>query len=980
MSKFGGENHPHESSAHAKDEHAILDYWEEHSIFEKSVENRSSEKSYVFYDGPPFATGLPHYGHIVASVMKDVAPRFWTMKGYRVERTWGWDCHGLPIENIIEKEKNLESRKDIEDFGIENFNEACHNTVLTYAEEWKKTIRRLGRWVDMENSYKTMDLPFMESIWWVFKELWDKGLIYEGHKPMHICPRCETALSNFEVNQNYQDAKDISVFVTFPLKDGAHAGANLIAWTTTPWTLPGNILAAVGSEIAYVKVKSDDGEFILGKDAYERLQKDNDWPLKDTEIISELKGSDLLGVNYEPLFPFFAEQEGFRVVAGDFVTTEDGTGIVHIAPGFGEDDMKLGEAEGVEPILHVQMNGEMLPEVVEGFAKMEIAIAGMPVKKKGDTQSLDVQMIRALAGAGRLVWKQKIEHSYPHCWRCDTPLLNYATNSWFVRVTDIKEMLVANNQEINWVPDNMKEGRFGKWLENARDWAVSRSRYWGTPLPVWRSEDGDLLCIGSVEELKELAGLEELTDLHKHTIDKIEITKDGKTYTRIPEVLDCWFESGSMPYAQLHYPFENKDKFENGFPAEFIAEGQDQTRGWFYTLHVLGTALFGKPAFKNCVVNGIVLAEDGKKMSKRLQNYPDPMDVIEGYGSDSVRYYLASSPVMHAENLRFSEKGVDEVNKKFVLISRNVIAFYELYKDLDDGREPALTYVLDKWIMARLYQTLKEETEALEAYDFAGAARPLQAFVTDLSQWYVRRSRERVKSEGEFQAETIATLRTVLNTFSKMCAPFMPFLAEKMYQAIEGDFKDSRRMSVHLEDWPELNEALIDQSVLGAMGQTRSVVTKALEKRVEAGINVRQPLQKATVTSPEGELVDAYVELIKEEVNIKEVEVQKGDYAVELDTKLSPELIREGVVREIIRRVNSMRKKAGLTLDDRIALYVQGDEEVVKAATEHHHVLMHGTLASDFRTDGEAPGNTENFRTQELEVTVGFEKGEIIEG
>ncbi len=966
-------------SAHSADEEKILTYWETHDVFQKSIDMRPADKPYVFYDGPPFATGLPHYGHIVASVMKDLAPRYWTMKGFRVDRKWGWDCHGLPIENIVEKKFELGSRKAIEEFGVDKFNDACHDTVLTYAEEWKKTIRRIGRWVDIENSYKTMDVSFMESIWWVFKSLHEKGLIYEGHKPMHVCPRCETALSNFEVSENYQDLTDISVYASFPITSGAHAGAKLLAWTTTPWTLPGNVLLAVGSDINYVKVSTETGDIIMARAGFDRLAQEKDSPvaMQKLSVKEELKGSDLVGATYAPVFPFFKDwPNAFRIVAADFVKTEDGTGVVHIAPGFGQDDMELGKKENVAPLMHVKMNGQFVPEVVDGLAAEGFDVAGKPVKVKGDNQSMDVEMVRALAKAGMLFWKKKYIHSYPLCWRCDTPLLNYATSSWFVRVTDLKEKLLANNQKINWTPENMKEGRFGKWLEGARDWAVSRSRYWGTPLPVWRAEDGELIVLGSVLELEELSG-EKVTDLHKHIIDKLTIEKNGKTFKRVPEVLDCWFESGSMPYAQLHYPFQNQQDFKKGFPAEFIAEGQDQTRGWFYTLHVLATALFGSPAFKNVVVNGIVLAEDGKKMSKRLNNYPDPMEVVEAYSADAVRFYLMSSPVVHAENLRFSEAGVDEVGKKFVTILRNVLSFYQLYAgENSEFRIQNSGNVLDRWILARLNETLKEETERLDAYDFSTAARTLQEFVTDLSTWYLRRSRDRFKDESEDKQHAIATLGAVLDTFSKMLAPFMPFLAEVVYQGINGGFEASeKRLSVHLEDWPEVTEKLLDTDVLEKMARTRTVVSRALERRSEAGKNVRQPLASLTVSLPDGTLADEYVEVLKDEVNVKAVEFKKGDFGVELDTVLTPELVREGAIREIIRRVNGMRKDAELTIQDRIELYVTStDAEMQKAVAEHREALIAGTLSSSLRESGEAPANAVTFRVNEIEATVGFDK------
>lgn len=948
-------------------EEDVLKYWEQNQCFEKSISSRPEGNPYVFYDGPPFATGLPHYGHIVGSVMKDVVPRFWTMKGFRVERTWGWDCHGLPIENMVEKKFDLNSRADIEKLGVDVFNDKCRAEVLTYAEEWKKVIRRLGRWADMEGAYRTMDPGFMESIWWVFKSLWEKGVIYEGYKTMHICPRCETALSNFEVNLGYQDVTDISVFVTFELLDGAQKGAKMIAWTTTPWTLPGNVLLAVKADLDYVVFEQDGTQFIVAQPLFEKLPG-----TKEPKIVATVSGRDLVGSKYEPLFPFFQDHEnGFRVVAGDFVTTEDGTGVVHIAPGFGEDDKTLGENEHVAPIVHVQMNGHFVPEVAKPLAQEGYKVDGVPVKSKGDNQSVDVEILKAIAHQGKLFAKKKIVHSYPHCWRCDTPLLNYATSSWFVRVSDMREDLVGTNNGIHWVPENMKQGRFGKWLEGARDWAISRSRYWGTPLPIWMSESGDVICVGSVAELEELAGVK-VHDLHKHIVDSIEIKKDGKVYRRIPEVLDCWFESGSMPYAQLHYPFENEKKFDGGFPAEFIAEGQDQTRGWFYTLHVLSNVLFKMPAFKNVIVNGTVLAEDGKKMSKRLRNYPDPMDVMEKYGSDAVRYYLMSSPVVHAQDLRFSEKEVSEVSKKFVNILKNVVAFYNLYKEHGDDREPSGTHVLDAWILARLNQTLKEETEAMEAYDLQAAARPLQTFVTDLSTWYVRRSRDRMKTEGEDRLEALATLRFVLDTFSKMIAPFMPFLGEMVYQEIDGGFiAREDRLSVHLEDWPEMSG--VDTGILEVMGEARSIVSRALDIREEAGVAIKQALSEMTVTTPSGDMNKQLVEVLKDEINVKHVVVNTGALKVELDLKLTPELVREGMARDVIRRVNQLRKDAGLTIQDRIDLKLWSPDDDGKLMFDvHGDEIRSATLANSCTFEKSDAKNQKEFRSAEKDFWIGF--------
>lgn len=960
--------------SHTENEKDVLDYWDKQRIFERSVKERPENKPYTFYDGPPFATGLPHYGHIVASVMKDVIPRFWTMRGYRVDRVWGWDCHGLPIENIVEKEFDLKSRKDIEAYGVGAFNDRCEGKVMEYAAEWKKVITRLGRWVDMDNAYKTMDLPFMESIWWVFAELWKKGKIYEGYKSMHLCPRCETTLSNFEVAQGYLDVTDISATASFELTSGPRKGKHILAWTTTPWTLPGNVLLAVGADMEYAEVTSEGKTYIVAASCIERVFKG-----KEYGVGEKFAGSTLKESSYDPLFPYFrTHANAFRVVTADFVSDAEGTGIVHIAPGYGADDMALGEAENVKPLVHVKTNGEFVAEVVDGLTEEGYEVKGVPMKAKGEYSAADIQIIKWLAHHGKLFSKEKLTHSYPHCWRCDTPLLNYATTSWFVRVSEMTDSLLKNNGEIRWVPENMKEGRFGKWLEGARDWAISRSRYWGTPLPVWKAEDGEVLVLGSVAELEQYVG-HKVDNLHKHVVDTLEIVKDGKVFRRIPEVLDCWFESGSMPYAQLHYPFENAERFTDKFPADFIAEGQDQTRGWFYTLHVLADALFHKPAFKNVIVNGIVLAEDGKKMSKKLKNYPDPMEVMEKYGADAVRYYLMSTPVVAAENLRFAEKEVQEVSQKFITILRNVLAFYALYREHDDGRVATTEHVLDAWIFARLNETLTEETTAMESYELDRAARTLQTFVTDLSTWYVRRSRDRMsgKEGSEAQKNALAALRTVLDTFTKMLAPFMPFLAELIYQELNGMFAKSDRASVHLEMWPSASDLpKTNENTLEYMGDVRALVSRALEVREQVGIAVKQALGEATVALPGGELPDAYAQVFADEINVKKVTVTKGERAVTLNTNLTPELIREGMAREVTRKVNTMRKEAGLTIQDRITLFIASEHpDVQKMLEEHGESLKVDTLAaalefgrgSDLLKEG-------TLRVHERDMTLGIIK------
>lgn len=947
-----------------QEEQDILKYWDDHQCFEKSIANRSEKKPYHFYDGPPFATGLPHYGHLVASLMKDVVPRYWTMRGYRVERKWGWDCHGLPVENIIEKELGLATKKDIEAYGVGKFNEACRATVLKYVHEWEKTIRRMGRWVDMKNDYKTMDLGFMESVWWVFKQLWDAGLIYKDYKAMHLCPRCETTLSNFEVTQGYKDIKDISAIAKFKIKDGYQSKFDflnikgpiyILAWTTTPWTLPGNVLLAMGHDIEYllVTLEGEEGAYILARERAEAVLKDK----KYTEI-GRYKGIELNGLEYEPLFPYYADTpNAFRVVNAEFVSTTDGTGVVHIAPAFGEDDFKVGKAEGLPLVQHVSMDGKFVTEVTD--------FAGMDVKPKDDNTKADIEIIKWLAHNGKLFSKEKIEHSYPHCWRCDTPLLNYATSSWFVRVTELKDQMLKNNQTINWVPEHIKDGRFGTWLEGARDWAISRSRYWGAPLPLWEGDNGEMVCVGSIEELEKLSG-EKVTDLHKHFIDGIIITKDGTKYKRIPEVLDCWFESGSMPYGQMHYPFENKKKFEDSFPAEFIAEGQDQTRGWFYTLHVLATALtMGKkpaipvkksePAFKNIIVNGIVLAEDGKKMSKRLKNYPEPEIILEKYGADAVRYYLVSSPVMAAESLNFSETGVREMYNKLINTVYNVLEFYLMYANQKvEGANHKSNNVLDKWILAKLQTLVKDVTEGMEAYKLVDASRPIVDFVTELSQWYVRRSRDRFKGDAEKDKQfALVTLHEVLFTLSKVMAPFTPFMAEKIYRAVGGEME-----SVHLEDWPEPGK--VDEKVLEQMNIARTVVELGLAARAEAGIKIKQPL--GVIYIGDLALAEGFAEVIADELNVKKVErgggtgvaKQTGDVVVTLNTEITPELKSEGLLREIVRTINQIRKEQKLTISDRVVVRYGTDDAQLKFAFEKYNEEIKKAVLAFSVDEGEA--------------------------
>lgn len=936
-------------------EDAVLAFWHDKRIFEKSLEKDAPRGTYVFYDGPPFATGTPHYGHIVASVIKDAVPRFFTMRGYRIPRVWGWDCHGLPIENIVEKELGFKHKKDIKAFGVAKFNEQCRAQVLQYVDYWKTFIPRIGRWVDMEHAYHTMDKSFMESVWWVFKQIYDKGLVYESYRSMHICPRCETTLSQQEVAEGYKEVKDIAVTVKFrvknPEKIGYTAGTGevyLLAWTTTPWTLPGNVALAVGEDIDYVVVPDGDDYVIRAKREHDRE--------------APIRGFSLVGLEYEPIFDYYANDEtlknrenGWKVYAADFVTTDTGTGIVHIAPSFGEDDMTLGYEKHLPFVQHVAYDGTMKPEVRD--------FAGMAVKPKSSDDrtrlDTDIKILTWLSDHNALFDKENITHAYPHCWRCDTPLLNYATSSWFVSVTKIKEHLIENASRINWSPAHIKEGRFGKWLDGARDWSISRQRFWASVIPVWRCEVcGSERVFGSVAELEEASGAT-INDLHKHIIDEVTVpcsactqggdsAKEGNTIImrRVPDVLDTWFDSGSMPYGERHYPFENKDEFDNSFPARFIAEGVDQTRAWFYYLHVLAGALFDKPAFQNVIVNGIVVSpDDGRKLSKSKKNYPDPMLIIDRYGADALRFYLLSSPVVQAENLAFVESGVDEIAKKNIGRLANVLAFYQLHADGTEAdtrsRDP-----LDRWIMARLAELTLETIEGYEAYTLDRAVRPATLFIDDLSVWYVRRSRERFKDGIADRGVALATLRFVLRELAKVIAPAMPFIAEEVYQAVRGENDPE---SVHLCAWPETVEVAGDGVLKNQMARVRVLASEAHQLRQDAGIGVRQPL--ASLTIPD-EFAPEFATILADEVNVKEI--KKGG-EVALDTTPTAELIREGNEREKASAIARARKAEGFSPQDEV--------EVVEGEGPYRYVLMAET--GGFTSSGSAVYFTLVLRSNE---------------
>ena len=962
-----------ESLSFPEAEEKVLAFWQEGGIFDKSLTKDSPKGEYVFYDGPPFATGTPHYGHLVASVMKDVVPRYQTMRGYRVARKWGWDCHGLPIENIVEKELGTKSKKDIEELGIGKFNDLCRSKVLTYAAEWEKVIGRLGRWVDFANAYKTMDLDYMESIWWTFKQLWDRDLIYKDYRSMHICPRCETTLSQSEVTEGYKDIKDLSAIAKFELVN--EPGTFVLAWTTTPWTLIGNVALAIGSEIEYISVNIPDGfdskkydmeldvepgNYIFSVEAAKRdfsnqskLHKLLFLALSVGFNHSVFKGSDLVGKSYKPLFDYYSadaslenHKNGWKIYTAEFVTTTDGTGVVHIAPAFGEDDMNLGRQEQLPFIQHVGLDGIFKPEVKDFLS--------LHVKPLEDHMATDIEIIKYLAAHSLLFHKEKYEHSYPHCWRCDTPLINYATSSWFVGVTKIKERLLETAKEINWSPDYIKNGRFGNWLEGARDWSISRQRFWASAIPIWECPSGHYHVVSSVQELEEKTG-QRIDDIHKDKIDSLKFAcaECGAEMKRIPDVIDCWFESGSMPYAQLHYPFENKDKLEANFPAQFIAEGADQTRAWFYYLHVIAGGVRDSHAYQNVIVNGIVLAEDGKKMSKKLKNYPDPSLVMEKYGADALRAYLLSSPVMQAENLNFSESGVQEALRKNVMTLWNVYRFYATYAPDYDNREVVTDNILDAWILAKLKTLLAEVTQAMEKYNLPKAVRPITEFIDELSTWYLRRSRERFKSEDENDKQAaLAMTRFVLLELAKVMAPFLPFVAERLWQEVSGRSFKQRNESVHLENWSELGDLSVEEKeILVKMTLTRQAVESGLSARDSAGIKIRQMLKVANFQGA-GDLPETYQELLAEELNVQTIAWLggEGNLSLDLDTIITPELQLEGNKRELIRTINALRKEAGLTVADKIEIWVDGSETALTWLGAAGEEIKKATLAPSLQS------------------------------
>lgn len=991
-------------------EKEVLKFWEEDKTFEKSVHNRDGAAEFVFYDGPPFANGTPHYGHIMVSYVKDVVARFQTMNGKKVERRLGWDCHGLPAEMSAEKQLGVSGRKEIEKFGVEKFNDFCRSDVLKYSGIWVDMFKRIGRWVDFNHDYKTMDLPFMESVIHNFKELYDKGLVYEDYRVLPYSWAAETPLSNFEVNQGYQDKTDNAITVMFKLENGM----NILVWTTTPWTLPSNLMLAVGLDIDYAIMEEDGQKYVLAQALLGRYKKQ----LEHATQVGTIKGKDLVGLSYEPMFPYFKNLKAkgaFKVLSGDFVSTEDGTGIVHIAPGFGQDDFDACRAydENFPVVCPVDEAGKFTSEVPDYEGKQVF-----------ETNEPIMQLLKE---RGILVKKEQYTHSYPFCWRTDTPLIYKAMSSWFVKVTDFRDEMVKNNQQINWVPEHIKDGRFGKWLEGARDWSISRNRFWGTPIPVWKSDNPKFPRIdvfGSIQEIKEKTGFE-VTNLHKPYIDDVVYPNpddpSGKTMMRrVGDVFDCWFESGSMPYAQVHYPFENKEWFESHFPADFIVEAMDQTRGWFYTLTVLSTALHNRPAFKNCICTGLLMAEGGQKLSKRLKNYPDPNEVLDSIGSDALRWFLVSSPVLKGGNL-----AVDKEGKEIAKASRvaqiplwNAFYFFTLYANAEEYQAKEISSsseAIDNYILSKLKHLAEVVKSGIESYDVALATNELASFMEVLNNWYIRRTRDRFW-EGEAQA--FDTLYTVLINTCKIAAPLMPFLSEYIFKALTGE------ESVHLTDYPSLSAIKYDAELVSTMDFVQDLCSTGKFIREEKNLRNRLPLNSLTVIG--AELTPAYQEIVKDELNVKQVKFdnhlenyatkkiylytpllgkalgkamgtvmaayKQGQWSlnedgtlsiggqtltkdlfevrlemkdgvagksfadnkavVTLDTTVTDALKREGMARDFVRLVQTLRKDKDFNISDRIELsYKTTDAELAQALEENKDYVAEQVLAVKFSND-----------------------------
>ncbi len=1020
-------------------ERGILRLWREIDAFVESVERRPADREYVFYDGPPFPTGSPHYGNLLAGVIKDVVPRYWTMRGYRVERRFGWDTHGLPIEMEVEKTLGISGPRQIAEYGIDRFNEACRLRVQANTESWEALTERIGRWVDFENDYKTMDPDYMETVWWVFKQLWDKGLIYRDFKVLPYSWGAATPLSNFEANLDYRDVEDPSITIRVPVLEGSgpvQPGDLLLLWTTTPWTLPANLAIAVGEDHEYVRVEDEGDYYWVGRDQAATVFRET------PNVVDQAHGSEMLGITYEPPFDYFGEERdrgAFRIIPSEDVEDE-GTGLVHMAPAYGEADFLALQNAGITVLVDpVDAGGNFTDEVPD--------VAGLNVKEA------DATLIRLLSDSDKLVHSGRITHSYPFCYRTGTPLIYKAIPTWFVAVETFRDRIVELNETVHWVPDYVGTRRFGNWLANARDWAISRNRYWGSCIPVWECDScGDQTAIGSIDEVEELSGVRP-DDLHKHIIDEIgwECPSCGGAMIRVPEVLDCWFESGSMPYGMVHYPFENTERFEAAFPAKFIAEGLDQTRGWFYTLMVLSTALFDRPAFENCVVNGMILAEDGRKMSKSLKNYPDPFEILNESGADALRAFLINSPVLKAEPLRFSKEGVAEVVRTVLLPLWNTYTFFTTYAEADgitigelaEAPQPDERPELDRWILSVLQSLISEVNTQMEGYYLYSVVPPILGFIDHLTNWYVRRSRRRFwRARGESgESDTdklaaFATLYEVLTTFIQVLAPILPFITEHLYQDLVARHDPDAVRSIHHRDFPEAREKLIESDLEDAMASVREVVRLGHNLRKREGHRIRQPLSRLTVLTHDPRVIEAVAshrDIIADELNVKTVaatrdegdlvqlsakanfrklgpvlgpqmrEVADGiaalptdtvemileggtvtvtgyeiglddvsiertpvegtivetgpEFACALDTSIDDALLREGFAREIISRVQRLRRDAGLVVTDRITvLWHSKDPEIGEAIGAHVDQIASEVLAASIDESAEPVG------------------------
>ena len=1035
-------------------ERRVAENWKEKDIIKKNFDMNEGKRYFTFYDGPPTANGKPHVGHIETRVMKDIIPRYKVMKGYKVIRKAGWDTHGLPVELEIEKSLGISGKEQIEEYGVEKFVKKCKESVFTYVHMWEEMTNKVGYWVDMENPYITYHNNYIESVWWALKQMWDKGLLYEGHKVMPYCPRCGTALSSHEVAQGYKDVKDLTCVAKFKVLDNTkfEKDTYILAWTTTPWTLPSNLALCVNKSYEYAEIKANIGtddepkyeNYILAKDLIETVLKETPY-----QIVKTFKGSELLGVKYEQLMPFAkVEGKAFEVIHGDYVTLTDGTGIVHIAPAYGEDDSLVAKQNGITFVNLVDKSGNFVKEVEPWAGRF--------------VRDCNEDICKWLAKENKLFSKEKHIHSYPHCWRCDTPLLYYPKESWFVAMSKLRDELVENNSKVNWYPETIKTGRFGKFLENVIDWGISRDRYWGTPFPVWTCEDENCKhqeCIGSIQELKEKAiDCPEDIELHKPYIDDVYLKcpKCGKKMHRAKEVIDCWFDSGSMPFAQWHYPFENKEMFENNFPAGFISEAIDQTRGWFYTLTAIGTALFNKTPFENCIVLGHVLDEHGQKMSKSKKNGVDPMTLLDTVGADATRwhFYTCSAPWLPT---RLGIKNVQETQRGFLSTLWNVYSFYVLYAEIDQFNplkyaDFELTNVMDKWIISKLNTLIKVVDSKLESYDITSAALEIESFTDELSNWYVRRNRERFWSESltDDKIGAYITLYKVLTTLIKVAAPFVPFMTDEIYQNLVVGLDNNAPESVHLCLWPEVDESTINEELEKEMDLAYKIVKLGRSARNSANIKNRQPLSEMLISVDT--LPKYYEDIVKEELNVKEVKLGaemskyvdfeikpnlpvlgkeygkliprireelgklnqmelatkvkngkceyieiddtqielnadnllvtmqgkdgfafsgEGEMGVVLDTNITKELKEEGYVREVLSKVQNMRKDQGFEVLDHINLYVAGDSDLERVIKEHEELIKHDTLAEKIVYHEERDNYVStNINGQNLDIEV----------